>query len=76
MIFDFDFDKLFSRLETNLYKTTNTYAILEKFGESIGKVNKADIDQLPARYNRTFTNTKMVEVYIRNNFDEIMSKIE
>lgn len=67
---------LFRRLETNLYKTTNAYAILEKYNESIGKVNKADIDQLPERYNKTFTNAKMVEVFIRNNFDEIMSKIE
>lgn len=62
-------------METNLYKTTETYAILEKFNEPIGKVDKIEIDQLTARYTGMFAQTKGIEVFIRNNFDEIVSKI-
>lgn len=62
-------------METNLYKTTETYAILEKFKEPIGKVAKEDIDLLPKRYATTFERTKGVEVHIRQNFDAIMAKL-
>lgn len=65
----------FFRMESNLYKTTSTYAILEKYRESTGKVEKEAIDQLTPRYTEMFAHTKGVEVYIRSNFDEIMKLI-
>lgn len=61
-------------METNLYKTSGAYAILEKFNEPFGNVEKDQIDQLPVRYTKTFSNTKEVEVYIRTNLSEIMAR--
>lgn len=62
-------------METNLYKTTETFAILTKFNGAIGKMEKHDIDRLATRYAAMFAQSKEVEVYIRNNFDEIISRI-
>lgn len=62
-------------METNLYKTTETYAILEKFNEPIGNLDKRKIDRLSERYAKMFEQTKATEMYIRNNLDEIISKI-
>lgn len=62
-------------METMVYQTTGTFNILVKFNESIGNVDKSEIDELNGRYAKMFADTKAVEVHIRNNFDEIMSKI-
>lgn len=62
-------------METMVYKTTETFNILVKFNEPIGNIEKSEIDELNSRYAKMFADTKAVEVHIRNNFDEIMSKI-
>lgn len=62
-------------METLVFKTSETYNILVKFNEPIGNVDKNEIDQLNVRYARMFADTKVLEVHIRNNIDEILSKI-